>query len=114
MNQVDALAALSALAHSARMDVFRQLVRSDSYEAGQGGMTPGELVQTLGLPAPTLSFHLKELSRAGLVHKERRGRSLIYTPDLAGVRALADFLLEDCCRAPVQPGAGAEREETHP
>ena len=60
-----------------RLRVFRALVG-----AGPQGMTPGVLAATLGVPASTLSFHLKELMHAGLVSQQRDGRNLIYRPAL--------------------------------
>jgi ArsR family transcriptional regulator len=50
------------------------------------------------MPAPTLSFHIKELARANLVSSEKIGRSVIYKAELGVIRSLVDFLLEDCCR----------------
>ncbi|OLF73068.1 ArsR family transcriptional regulator [Maricaulis sp. W15] len=112
MKKTDAIAALAALAHSARLDVFRLLVASASPRDGEGGLTPGLMAEKLGLPAPTLSFHLKELSRAGLVTYERRGRSLIYSPCVAALEALAGFLLDDCCKGVAAQGAPTETKET--
>lgn len=86
------LAAFSALAHRTRLDIFRTLIR-----AGPAGMPAGALAEQLGAPAPTLSFHLKELTRAGLIVSRRKGRSVVYAADYGGIRALIDFLLTDCC-----------------
>ncbi len=95
MEKQDALAALAALAQETRLDVFRLLV-----EAGPEGLPAGEIAEELGLPAATLSFHLKELRSAGLVGCERDGRSRIYRPAFAAVQALVAFLTENCCRGP--------------
>ena len=92
MEKQVALAALNALAQETRLDVFRLLVR-----AGAAGLTPGDLSERLGLPSATLSFHLKELKSAGIVRRERRGRSLRYRPDFAAMRELLAFLTEHCC-----------------
>ena len=73
MEDNDAVAALSALAHPSRLQAFRALVG-----AGPQGLTPGVLAEDLAVPPATLSFHLKELLHAGLVTVERQGRSLIY------------------------------------
>jgi len=89
----EAVAALSALAQETRLEAFRLLVR-----AGVEGLPAGELGEALDLPAATLSFHLKELRNAGLVRCERLGRSRIYRPDFAAVRALLAYLSENCCR----------------
>jgi len=87
-----ALAALAALAHETRLDIFRRLVA-----AGGQGMPAGKIGEELELPCPTLSFHLKELRLAGIVTSEKRGRSVIYSADLDAVRDLGAFLTEECC-----------------
>lgn len=87
-----ALAALSALAHESRLDIFRCLVA-----AGEAGMQAGQLGAELGLPCPTLSFHLKELRIAGVVSSQKEGRCVIYKANLDAVRALGSFLTENCC-----------------
>jgi len=97
MEKKAAIDALTALANDTRIDVFRLLVRSDSWTPGEGGLPAGEIASQLKLPAATLSFHLKELSRAGLIDGQRRGRSIIYSPRPHALQALAAFLLEDCC-----------------
>ena len=92
MKQSTALAAFTALAHETRLDVFRLLVR-----AGPEGLTPGAVCERLKVPGATLSFHLKELRNAGMVRCRRQGRSLIYSPDLAAMNALVEFLTKNCC-----------------
>ena len=89
-----AVGALSALAQSSRLDVFRLLVRT-----GPLGLAAGEIADRLSIPANTLSFHLAQLSRAGLVTPRRAGRSIFYAADYAGMQALLDFLVENCCEA---------------
>lgn len=93
MNEHAAVTALTALAHEARLRVVRALVG-----AGPGGLTPSALAAQLGLPASTLSFHLKELSHAGLVSVEREGRQLFYRPELAHMNALLGYLMDHCCQ----------------
>lgn len=92
MEELNVLTALAAIAHAARLRVFRALV-----VAGQEGLTPGALAASLGLPGNTLSFHLKALSHAELVHAERRGRYLIYRADYARMRGLMGYLSAHCC-----------------
>lgn len=92
MESNDALAKLAALAQETRLALFRRLVR-----AGPEGESAGLLAAVLGTPAPTLSFHLKELERAGLITQRREGRSLIYAANFTGMRGLLAFLMEDCC-----------------
>ena len=88
-----AVLALAALAQNQRLRVFRALVG-----AAPHGMTPGVLSLALGVPASTLSFHLKELLHAGLVTHERDGRYLIYRPALAQMNALLAYLTAHCCQ----------------
>jgi ArsR family transcriptional regulator len=92
MDEKSAVASLAALAQGMRLRVFRALVG-----AGPEGMTPGTLAVTLGVPASTLSFHLKELMHAGLVSQQRDGRHLIYRPELAQMNALLAYLTAHCC-----------------
>ena len=92
MKSGDAIAALSALAHESRLAVFRLLVKR-----GPDGYTPGDLIAKLDIPAPTLSFHLKELQTARLVEVRRDGRFLYYSADFNRMNALVEFLTEHCC-----------------
>lgn len=92
MEKNDALVALAALAQETRLDIFRALVR-----AGPEGYAAGRVGDALGLPSATLSFHLKELKRAGLVDVRRSGRSLIYTATFPTVAGLIDYLTRHCC-----------------
>lgn len=97
MKSNDAITALAALAQETRLQAFRELVKAHDPEPDAGGLAAGELARRLGVPAPTLSFHLKELHRAGLVHSSKRGRSVIYQAGLDTMQSLAGYLLEDCC-----------------
>lgn len=92
MKSADAIVALSALASEARLTVFRLLVKR-----GPDGYTPSELSRRLRMPAPTLSFHLRELVNAGLVAARREGRNLYYSPNLGHMGDLVGFLTENCC-----------------
>ena len=87
-----AIKRLSALAHEARLDVFRLLVK-----AGPEGAAAGEVARKVGVPANTLSAQLLVLSNAGLVRARRAGRSIIYAIKFDAVRDLLVFLTEDCC-----------------
>jgi DNA-binding transcriptional ArsR family regulator len=87
-----AVDALSALAHASRLAVFRLLVR-----AGPEGLPAGEIAREVGALPNTLSTHLAILDRAGLIRARRAGRSLIYSADYDGMRALLGFLMADCC-----------------
>lgn len=89
----DAVASLGALAQPARLRIFRYLVRQ-----GESGICAGDLSAEFGLPKPTLSFHLKELTNAGLIDSRREGRSIFYGPNPKGIQGLMAFLTEDCCQ----------------
>jgi DNA-binding transcriptional ArsR family regulator len=93
MEDKTAIQALTALAQEVRLRVFRALV-----VAGASGMTPSVIAESLGVPAATLSFHLKELMHAGLVGQERQGRNLIYRAEFATMNGLLAYLTENCCQ----------------
>jgi DNA-binding transcriptional ArsR family regulator len=87
-----AVAALSALAHDGRLNIFRLLFR-----VGAEGMAAGEIARTLGVLPNTLSASLNVLSHSGLIASRREGRSIIYNADYGAMRDLLGFLVEDCC-----------------
>lgn len=93
MNETQAIAALSGLAHPQRLRTFRALV-----VAGLPGLTPSVLADQLGVARNTLSFHLKELAHAGLVSVEQQGRNLIYRADFSRMNGLLGYLTEHCCQ----------------
>jgi ArsR family transcriptional regulator len=93
MEEIEAVTALSALAHPSRLRMFRALV-----VAGPEGVLPGDLMVRLRMAAATLSFHLKELHYAGLISQERSGRNLIYRADFARMNAVVAYLTENCCQ----------------
>ncbi len=93
MKITEAVAALSALAQPSRLEVFRLLVKY-----GKQGICAGDISEQLNIAKPTLSFHLKELSQAGLIFSERDGRSIIYQLNVTGMKDLMTFLTEDCCQ----------------
>ena len=86
--------ALAALAQGTRLAIFRLLV-----EAGPAGIPAGGIAAKLGIAAPTLSFHLKELAHAGLVGAEPQGRFIVYRADFPAMNALVGYLTENCCRS---------------
>jgi DNA-binding transcriptional ArsR family regulator len=93
MEENTVVRSLMALAQSVRLRVFRALV-----VAGPQGMTPGALTEALAVPATSLSFHLKELTNAGLVSQERQGRHLIYRASFDQMNDLLAYLTENCCQ----------------
>lgn len=88
----DAVIALGALAQDSRLAIYRLLVKR-----GPDGYSPTDLVEKIDIPAPTLSFHLKELQRAGLIASRREGRFLYYSANFERMRELIGFLTEKCC-----------------
>ena len=87
-----AIEALGALAQEHRLALFRLLV-----QAGEEGMPAGAIADALGVPNSSLSFHLAQLTRAGLIRQERQHRSLIYRADYEAMNRLVAYLLENCC-----------------
>ena len=98
MEKTQVIQALSALAQDTRLDVFRLLV-----SIGSDGLSPGQIAERLGVPAPTLSFHLNQLRQAGLITVRRESRSLIYSAEYGSMNGLMAFLTENCCAG--DPGA---------
>lgn len=92
MDAVAVVGALGALAQDHRLAVFRLLV-----QAGDEGMAAGAIAEALGVPNSSLSFHLAQLTQAGLIRQERKSRSLIYTADYVAMNALLGYLTENCC-----------------
>ena len=84
--------ALRALAKEHRLAAYRLLV-----QAGAEGMAAGGLSEALGLPASSMSFHLSQLSHAGLVTQRRQSRSIIYSADYAAMSELMAYLTDNCC-----------------
>lgn len=84
---------LGALAQETRLEIFRLLVRE-----GPDGIPAGVIAERLSVPAPTLSFHLAHLSRAGLAVSRREGRSILYAANYSGMNALLTYLTQDCCQ----------------
>jgi ArsR family transcriptional regulator len=93
MEEQSVVTSLAALAQPVRLRVFRALV-----VAGPQGLTPGALAEQLAVAATTLSFHLKELTHAGLITQERDGRHLIYRAAYAHMNDLLGYLTEHCCQ----------------
>lgn len=89
-----AVRAFAALSQDTRLRVFKLLV-----ECGPGGAPAGTLSETLGIPHNTLSFHLAQMSHAGLVLSRRKGRSVIYRASFEFFTGLIRYMVEDCCRA---------------
>ena len=91
--EADVIRALAALAQPMRLRAFRELVA-----AGADGLAAGAIAQALDIAPSALSFHLKELTHAGLIASESRGRFLIYHANYREMQALVDYLTEHCCQ----------------
>ena len=102
MQAAAAIIALGALAQEHRLALFRLLV-----QAGDQGMPAGAIADALGVPNSSLSFHLGQLRRAGLVLQERQHRSLIYRANYPATNALVAYLMENCCGGAACAGAAA-------
>jgi len=108
----DVVTGLAALAQESRLALFRLLVKR-----GPEGYTPTQLSERLTVPSPTLSFHLKELQRAGLIEARREGRFLFYSPNFTRMNELLGFLTENCCSLAGQdcgPACGVAVEAVQP
>lgn len=92
MKNANAISAFLALGQETRLNVFRLIV-----QRGDVGLTPSEIIEKLGIPNATLSFHLKDLVDAELLLVERQSRNLIYRPNAEQVQKLSIFLLDNCC-----------------
>lgn len=92
MNSKDAVESLAALAQDSRLAVYRLLVKR-----GPAGFPAGELGERLKIPGPTLSFHLKSLSQAGLVSTRKESRFIYYSANFERMNDLVGYLTENCC-----------------
>lgn len=96
MDSFIVIRALGALAQEHRLAAFRALV-----QAGEGGLAAGALAGALRVPNSSLSFHLAQLTNAGLIQQQRQGRSLIYSADYSTMNGLVAYLMENCCAGAV-------------
>jgi len=92
MESAQAILAFDALAQATRLDVFRLLMEHEP-----DGLPAGEVARRKAVPHNTMSTHLAILARAGLVEAQRQSRSIVYRARLDAVRALAFYLVKDCC-----------------
>jgi ArsR family transcriptional regulator, arsenate/arsenite/antimonite-responsive transcriptional repressor len=86
------IAGLGALAHEHRLQAFRLLV-----QRGPDGLPAGAIADRLGMPPSSLTFHLQQLLRAGLITQRRLSRQLIYAADFTAMNGLVAYLTENCC-----------------
>lgn len=93
MEITQAVTALAALAQETRLSIFRLLM-----QAGPEGVAAGRIGEELQVAPATLSFHLKELSHAGLVSSRQEGRFIYYSADFERMAGLMTFLTQNCCQ----------------
>ncbi len=107
------IGALSALAHEHRLKIYRLLV-----EQGPEGLSAGIIGERVGLLPSSLTFHLQNLQRAGLITQQRASRQLIYSADFDAMNGLIGYLTKNCCAgsadcvascAPSQPAKTTKR-----
>lgn len=122
MDTKTVIASLGALAQESRLSIYRLLV-----EAGPTGLSVGEIGAGLKVAPATLSFHLKELTHAGLIGARQDGRFIYYSANFKRMNEVLGFLTENCCardglecvsacgptkcepsRASAQPGRGKQ------
>ena len=82
----------AALAHDLRLRVFRLLISKAPH-----GLPAGQIALRLEVPASTLSTHLAQLERAGLLRSWRERQRILYAVDTEGTKSLVGFLVNDCC-----------------
>jgi ArsR family transcriptional regulator, arsenate/arsenite/antimonite-responsive transcriptional repressor len=87
------IGALGALAHEHRLAIFRLLV-----ERGPAGLPAGKIAERVGLVPSSLTFHLQNLQRSGLIAQRRESRQLIYSADFTAMAALVGYLTDNCCK----------------
>src|SRR5580693_5249739 len=114
MKTPDVIGALGALAHEHRLAIYRLLV-----QRGPEGLPAGAIGERVGLVPSSLTFHLQNLQRAGLIAQRRESRQLFYSADFEVMNGLVGYLTENCCGdrssacssscAPAQPLKGAKR-----
>ena len=92
MTEPEAVRSFAALAHTTRMNVFRLLIGQSP-----NGVSAGQIAEELDVKPSTLSPHLAQLERAGLINSRRDQRQVIYSADIQGTRRVLVYLLDDCC-----------------
>lgn len=78
---------LAALAQPTRLQILDRVA-----EAGPGGLAAGDIARAIRCPASTLSFHLKELSRTGVLEARPDGRFIRYSLRRPALKALALYI----------------------
>lgn len=92
MDDITIIEALAALAQPTRLAAFRLIVAHEPQ-----GLPAGEIARKLDVPQNTMSSHLAQLARAGLLSSDKRGRTIIYRAEIDRMRAVMGYLVNDCC-----------------
>jgi ArsR family transcriptional regulator len=92
MTSTLAVKALAALAQESRLSIFRSLI-----QVGPEGLPAGQLAENLGISPSSLTFHMKELTHAGLAESRQEGRYVIYSAQINSMNALLTYLTDNCC-----------------
>jgi ArsR family transcriptional regulator, arsenate/arsenite/antimonite-responsive transcriptional repressor len=92
MESNSAVSALSALAQETRLAIFTMLAQEEC-----AGLSAGDIGEKLNIPLPTLSYHLSQLKRAGLVSSRRHARTIMYSANYNAIDGLIDHLIKNCC-----------------
>lgn len=103
MNLATSAKRLAGLGHEHRLEIFQLLV-----QAGDDGMTVGELQAVTGRPASTLAFHLRELVASGLVTQQKEGRMVRCRANYEALDEVLQFVKQDCCKGVALPVFGAK------
>ena len=98
MNLVTSAKRLAGLGHEHRLEIFQLLV-----QAGDDGMTVGELQAVTGRPASTLAFHLRELVASDLVTQLKEGRMVRCRVNYQALDEVLQFVKQDCCKGVALP-----------
>ena len=102
MNLASSAKRLAGLGHEHRLELFQLLV-----QAGDEGMTVGELQAVTGRPASTLAFHLRELVASDLVSQQKEGRMVRCRANYQALDEVLQFVKQDCCKGVALPVFGA-------
>jgi ArsR family transcriptional regulator, arsenate/arsenite/antimonite-responsive transcriptional repressor len=92
MESNNAISALSALAQETRLAILKMLAQEEC-----AGLSAGDIGEKLHIPLPTLSYHLSQLKRAGLVSSRRHARTIMYSANYNAIDGLIEHLIKNCC-----------------
>src|SRR5688500_14389834 len=84
---------LAALGHPVRLAILRFVLKGD-----KGGTAAGEIQSRVDMPASSLRHQLKRSVDAGLLSTRNHGTYRYYAAAYDSLRALTDYLWEDCCK----------------